>query len=79
VALERPNFERKIRFRAILTPEMHPSVVSSVFGWWFPEKAGPEHGCLESNINAIISDEPPFDPVEGTYQIRGVLCRITKI
>jgi thiosulfate reductase / polysulfide reductase chain A len=79
VALERPHFSRHIRLKAKFTPDMLPQVVSSVFGWWFPEKAGPEYGSLESNINAIVSFEPPYDPVEGTYQIRGILCRVRKL
>ena len=79
VALERPKFKRQIRFRARFTPDMPPYVVSSVFGWWFPEKPAPEYGCLESNINAIVSYDPPYDPIEGTYQVRGILCRINKL
>ena len=79
VALERPKFKRQIRFRARFTPDMPPYIVSSVFGWWFPEKPAPEYGCFESNINAIVSYDPPYDPIEGTYQIRGILCRISRL
>jgi anaerobic selenocysteine-containing dehydrogenase len=79
VALERPHFEPHIRLKAKFTSDIPSNVVSSVFGWWFPEKGGPDYGCLESNINAIVSIDPPYDPIEGTYQVRGILCRIRKL
>lgn len=79
VALERPHFERQVRFRAKFTQDMPSYIVSSVFGWWFPEKTAPEYGFAESNINAIISTDSPYDPIEGTYQVRGILCRIRKL
>jgi hypothetical protein len=58
---------------------LHPRVVSMLVGWWFPEKPGPEHGAFESNINTIISNDPPYDPINGNHQARAILCRIGKV
>jgi len=53
-------------------------VVAFLFGWWFPEKGAPEHGCFESNINTVIDNGPPYEPINGNYQARGILCRLGK-
>jgi len=55
-----------------------PRVINCEYGWWFPEKKDPEHGCFDSNCNVLTSMDPPFDPCMGTYQLRGMLCRIYK-
>lgn len=55
-----------------------PRVINCEYGWWFPEREGPEHGCYDSNCNVLTSMEGPFDPCMGTYQLRGLLCRIRK-
>jgi anaerobic selenocysteine-containing dehydrogenase len=81
VYLETPQSEGRYRvqYKARLVPEMHPQVVAGSHGWWFPEKPAPEHGCFDSNINALIPLVPPFDPVEGTPQCRSILCRVGRI
>ena len=33
---------------------------------------------LESNANVLTNNAPPYDPAFGTYQLRGLLCRIEK-
>jgi anaerobic selenocysteine-containing dehydrogenase len=76
--IERPGFAERVYMKAKFSPEIHPGVVSCVPLWWFPEKVGPEHGCFESNINTIISTEPPYDPIGMNYQMRAVLCRVGK-
>jgi len=80
VYLETPSSQGKWRvtYRARLVPEMHPDVVAGPHAWWFPEKPGPEHGCFDSNINAVITLDPPYDPVMGVPQMRAILCRIEK-
>lgn len=67
-----------LKFRAQLVAEMHPDVVAGPHGWWFPEKSQPEHGCFDSNINALITLDPPYDPVVGVPQCRAILCRVRK-
>lgn len=76
ILLATPHLPHRMRGRARLVPELHPRVVAALFGWWFPEMPGPEHGCFEANVNAIISNGPPYEPVNGNYQARGVLCKI---
>lgn len=80
VYLETPKSEGKIKlqYRAQLIPEMHPDVVAGPHAWWFPEKPKPEYGCFESNINALVTLDPPFDPVVGVPQVRAILCRVWK-
>ena len=76
--IERPGFQERVRGRARLVEGLHPQVISMVVGWWFPEKAGPEHGAFESNINTLIAHDPPYDPINGNHQARAILCRIGK-
>ncbi len=66
----------KIRQRARVTDEIDARVVHVEHGWWFPEEAGPEHGVWTSNANLLTSNDPPYDPAMGTYQLRALLCRI---
>jgi anaerobic selenocysteine-containing dehydrogenase len=78
IFIERPGFEETIYMKAKFCPELHPKVVSCVTHWWFPEKSEPGHGCFESNINTVISTDPPYDPISMNYQMRAVLCRVGK-
>jgi anaerobic selenocysteine-containing dehydrogenase len=58
---------------------INPKAVNVQFGWWFPEKEGPQYGVWESNANVLTNTEPPYDPAIGTYQLRALLCRIYKV
>ena len=64
---------------AELTEDIHPQVVSGSFGWWLPEREAPERGSLETNVNAALSYDPPYDPVVGINSVQGVMCQIRKI
>lgn len=77
VRVETPRGE--VKYRAKLTEGIHPQVVCGQWGWWFPEKMEKEHGCFESNINVLISNDPPYDPIAGSTLMRGFLCKVTKI
>ena len=66
----------RVMQKAKLTTQVHPQVCSAQHHWWFPEKPGPEHELMESNINVVISDEPPYNPVTGSTALRGLLCRV---
>jgi thiosulfate reductase/polysulfide reductase chain A len=81
VRLETPGSAGRdsVKFRARLVPGMHPDVVAGPHAWWFPEEPTPDHGCFESNINTLLTLDPPYDPVVGVPQCRAVLCRIQKI
>ena len=71
-----PSLPWRIRAKARYVPALHPRVVSILHGWWFPERTEAEHGCFESNANAILPNGPPYDPVNGNYQVRATLCKV---
>ena len=64
--------------KAHLSLGVDPRVVLGQHSWWFPEKPGPEHGMFESNLNVLVSSDPPFDPGFGSTPARGHLCKIYK-
>lgn len=68
-----------IRMKALVTEEITDGVVNVDHAWWFPEKPGPDHGVMESNANILTNSEPPYDPAFGSYQLRGLLCKVEKI
>jgi len=68
----------KIKQRVRLTNGIHPSVVSTQHGWWFPEKEPWEYGFTESNVNMITPSEP-CDPHTGSMCWKAFLCRIYKV
>ncbi|MBT6290204.1 MAG: molybdopterin oxidoreductase, partial [Rhodospirillaceae bacterium] len=72
------NARGKIRQIAKLTTGIDPRVIHTEFGWWFPEDPAPEYGVWKSNANVLTSVKPPFDPQMGTYQLRSLLCRVSK-
>ena len=68
----------RIRQKAKLTSGIDPRVVHAEHGWWYPEQPGPEYGVWTSNVNVLTDNGPPYDPAMGTYQLRGLLCRIER-
>jgi anaerobic selenocysteine-containing dehydrogenase len=69
----------RIRQRARITKGIDPRVVHAQFGWWFPERGGPDYGVWDSNANLLTDNEPPYDPAMGTYQLRALLCRVGRV
>jgi hypothetical protein len=39
----------------------------------------PDRGALDVNINAALSYSGPYDPISGSADIRGQLCRVERI
>ena len=73
------NARGRIRQKASVVDGMQKDTVAIEFGWWYPEdKSSPVMGIYESGANMLTSNEPPYDPQMGTYQLRGLLCRIEK-
>jgi anaerobic selenocysteine-containing dehydrogenase len=68
----------RITQKASLQPGMDPSVVNCEMGWWYPEAGPPGYGWDESNANILTDGKPPYDPVMGSYALRGLCCRIEK-
>ena len=79
VWLETPRGRgERVKLKARMNPSIDPRVVNADHGWWFPEKPAPEHGCFDSNVNVVLSFDPPLEPVVGAVPTRGTLCRIYK-
>ena len=68
----------RMRQKAKLTDGIDPRVIHAQHGWWFPEQPGPEYGVWQSNVNLLTDNGPPYDPAMGTYQLRGLLCRVSR-
>jgi anaerobic selenocysteine-containing dehydrogenase len=68
----------RIRQKARVTNGIQPRTIAIEFGWWFPEDGGTEYGIYKSNANMLTNDAPPYDPAMGTYQLRALLCRVSK-
>ena len=69
----------KCRQKAKLTDGIDRRVVHIQHGWWFPEEPGPEHGIWKSNANLLTSNDPPYDPAMGTYQLRALMCKVARV
>jgi anaerobic selenocysteine-containing dehydrogenase len=67
--------------RARLTTRIHPGVVNSQHGWWFPEKPEPEpslSGAWLSNINLLLPSGWVGRSGLG-YPFRSQMCRVYKM
>lgn len=73
------NQRGKIRQRAKFSAAIDPRVIAAEHGWWFPEQEGPQYGVWQSNVNVLTNNQPPYDPAMGTYQLRGLLCRVSPV
>jgi anaerobic selenocysteine-containing dehydrogenase len=58
-----------------VTETVRPGVVHSQHGWWFPEKAPPDYGFKESNIN-LLTGGMALDPHTGSESWRSFLCKV---
>jgi len=52
-------------------------VVHVEHAWWYPERAGADHGWRESAANLLFGHKH-FDPDSGAEALRGVLCRVSQ-
>ena len=78
VWIEAPKKQGRVRMKAELTEAVARNVVHAPSHWWYPEKKDAEHGCWESNINVLMTNDPPYDPICGATPLRGCLCRVYK-
>jgi anaerobic selenocysteine-containing dehydrogenase len=69
----------RIKQKAKITDKIDQRVIHCEHGWWFPERDTVDKGVWESNANLLTNNRGPFDPQMGTYQLRGLLCRVGKI
>lgn len=69
----------RIKQKAVLTTGNDPRVVIADDGWWFPEKGLSDlYGWKEANINILTDDNPPYNHEIGSYDLRGMLCKVYK-
>ncbi|MBW2345637.1 MAG: molybdopterin-dependent oxidoreductase, partial [Deltaproteobacteria bacterium] len=70
----------RIKQKARLTKGIDPKVIGVDYAWWFPEKdASNLYGWAEANVNILVDDKPPYSPEMGTTNLRGSLCKISKV
>jgi anaerobic selenocysteine-containing dehydrogenase len=70
----------QIRQKARLTTDIDPRVVGVDYAWWFPERGYENlYGWAEANINILTDDSPPYAREMGTPNLRGILCKISKV
>jgi anaerobic selenocysteine-containing dehydrogenase len=73
------NSRGRIVQRAGLSVGVDRRVVVADHAWWFPEKSATElFGWAESNYNVLTNAEPPFAPEIGSFNIRGLACKVYK-
>ena len=66
----------EIRQFAHLTDKIHPRVIYSAFGWWFPEaKAETQYDWEKSNFN-ILTSARELGREFGTPNVKGIGCAI---
>ena len=69
----------RIRQKAKLTADIDPRVVHADGYWWYPELPG-EDPCLfgvwDSNINAVLPDDPEMCSYAGDNPFNALLCRV---
>ena len=72
----------RVRQKCLYFDGIHPQVVHSEHGWWFPELPGEEPwlgGVWESNINVLTDDDPErCNPISGGWPLKTALCRVYK-
>ena len=70
----------RIKQRARITTIVDPRVISVQHDWWFPEKDETDlFGVYESNVNAIIDDDPAWlDPLMGSWPLTGLYVKVYK-
>ena len=79
VWVETPQVKgERVRFKVKVTSGIDPRVVHAAHAWWYPEKPAPEHGCFESNIDVVLTDDPPREAICGSVPMRGTLCKLYK-
>jgi len=69
----------KIKQKANLSAGVDPRIVIVDHAWWFPERDETDlFGFAHSNYNVLTNDKPPFNSEVGSFNIRGLACRVYK-
>jgi anaerobic selenocysteine-containing dehydrogenase len=78
VRVEVPGGDGDCRLKLKVSDGQPANVVSTGMGWWRPSAPAPDRGALDVNINAALSYGGPYDPISGSSDIRGQLCRVER-
>jgi len=79
VWLETPKGKGRVKLKANLTEAVHQLVVHAPSHWYYPEKTRGDE-ALEFNINNVLSNDPPYDPICGATPLRGsYFCKVYKV
>jgi anaerobic selenocysteine-containing dehydrogenase len=79
VRVELSGVEGHCHLKLKLSDAQPVDVVSTGMGWWRPSEPAPERGSLHVNINAALSYSGPYDPISGSSDVRGQLCRVERV
>ena len=76
--IETPMTEDRVKMPVRLTRMVGRDVVHAPSHWWFPENDDTDHGCFQSSINMVFTNDGPYGPISGASTLRGVLCKVYK-
>jgi anaerobic selenocysteine-containing dehydrogenase len=62
--------------RLIEDSSVDPRVVVAAFGWWLPEEPETMFAWDRVNLNMVTDSGPPYDPLSGSVQLKGIPCRV---
>jgi len=69
----------KTKQKANLSEGVDRRVVVLDHAWWFPERGVAElFGWADSSCNVLTTDKPPFNREVGSFNIRGLACKVYK-
>ncbi len=67
VWIETPQVRgERVRFKVKFAPNIDPRVVNAA------------HGCFDSNIDLVMTDDSPREKICGSVPTRGTLCKVYK-
>jgi thiosulfate reductase / polysulfide reductase chain A len=79
VRIETPGTRGSCKAKIKITENTPEGVVSTGMGWWRPGSMMPGSGAFDVNINAAMTYDGPWDPISGSVDSRGILCRIVAV
>jgi len=79
VRIETPDASGSCKAKIKITENTPEGVVSTGMGWWRPGSMIPGSGAFDVNINAAMTYDGPWDPISGSVDSRGILCRIVAL
>ncbi len=79
VRIETPDASGSCKAKIKITENTPEGVVSTGMGWWRPGSMLPGSGAFDVNINAAMTYDGPWDPISGSVDSRGILCRIVAV